>query len=115
MSEIRIRNISKLLLAYYSSSLLLELGFFLCFLIHKYVDCAFVVRDELDASHEGLKNLGDADTLLSLIVLHNTAHGALCCAQGSVEHVHKSLVFSLLLFSELKADVEATRLEISTV
>jgi hypothetical protein len=29
--------------------------------------------------------------------------------------VHKSLVFSLLLFSELKADVEATRLEISTV
>jgi hypothetical protein len=53
------------------------LGLLLCLLIHEQIDSLLVVRDEINAAHEWLKDLGDAKTILSLVVLNYTAHGAL--------------------------------------
>lgn len=72
----------------------LSLGFllftilFICLLLEELLDSGFVVGKELNTIHIRLQDLGDANALCSLVVLHNTAHGALSCAHCTVEHVN---------------------------
>jgi len=83
----------------YSTSLLLLLGLLLCLLIHEQIDSLLVVRDEINAAHEWLKDLGDAKTILSLVVLNYTAHGALSGTKSGIQHVNVHFFFASFLFA----------------
>ena len=96
-------------------SLLLLLSFFFCLFIHKLVDSTLVIRNEIDSSHEGLEDLGNAETFFGLIVLHNAAHGTLGSAKSGIKHVHIHFVLASLLFAKLKTDIEAAGLVVSAV
>ena len=54
-----------------------------------------VERDEIDAHHEGLQDLGHSDSVRRLVVLQNTAQRALSSSECAVQHVHKAIATAL--------------------
>jgi len=65
--------------------------------LEEFLGSNFIVRDELDTAHKWLEHVGNANTLCSLVVLHDAAHGTLSSAHSTVEHVHVKLVVNITL------------------
>ncbi len=63
-----------------------------------------------EGSQVGLQDGGDVDTLLSLVVLQDAAHGTSGGAQSGVEHVHK-----LAVLAGTSDNAQSARLIVSAV
>lgn len=97
---------------------LILISFLPRFTIKEIFDTIFVIGNKLYAMHVRLKNLGNSESLLCLVVFDNAAHCSLSGTHGTIEHVNVEFVFVVMeLIRSLKvvAAFESSRLIVSAV